>query len=131
MSKLSLQSQTIEKKKLYDMLYDEVLYINDENIQGEFYVDTNEELDKAALNYLMDNSIIEDEDDANFKLKWSGKGLYCFWGLGFGSDYSVAHIEEIFKAETDFDPLVFLGDSEKIEMERQKFYQDASYVYVV
>lgn len=117
----------------YKELYEEIMNVNEENVQGKFFVSTVEELKMQAAKYLVEEQEYdqEDVDDIKFDISWKGEGLYSFWGLGFISDYSLAHITEIFEVETEVDPLIFLEDKDAIEMEKEKWYKSDNYIYIV
>lgn len=119
--------------KHYKELYEEMMNVNEENVQGEFFVSSVEELKMQATNYLVDEQEYDKEDveDIEFNIHWRGVGLYSFWGLGFISDYSLAHITEIFETETGVNPLIYLGNEAAIEIEKEKWYESDNFVYVV
>lgn len=126
----------------YLELHNELLEVNEENIQGVFFVSTEEELAEQALEFLIDKWVDEEnyEDLLNdeteyieFEIRWKGEGLYSFWGLDVTNEYTLAHIKEIFDAETNVSHLIFLEN--KIEIERKinelySFY-DSRYIYAV
>jgi hypothetical protein len=120
-------------KEDYAALYDEMMDVNEENVQGEFYVSTLEELKHQAIEFLKNEHDYDEEDleDIELEIRWKGEGLYCFWGLGFTNDYCVAHITEIFENETGVDYRIFLGDEKVIEQTKQELLNRHNFVYAV
>lgn len=129
----------------YKAIYDEILRVNEENIQGMFFVSTKEELKERAKQFLInkwesDERYDEDDEDdeyyeeikeIEFEIRWKGDGLYAFWGLNFISGYTLAHITEIFEAETEVNTQIFLGNHEEIAKAKKELYEYSSYVYAV
>lgn len=126
----------------YKALYDEMLKVNEENIQGMFFVSTIEELKEQAEQFLINkwksderydevDEYYEEVKEIEFQIRWRGDGLYAFWGLDFISDYTLAHITEIFEAETEVNILIFLGDHEEIAKAKKEFYKYSSYIYAI
>jgi hypothetical protein len=120
-------------KEDYAALYDEMTDVNEENVQGEFYVKTLEELKHQAIEFLKNEYNYDEEDleDIELETRWKGEGLYCFWGLGFTNDYCVAHITEIFETETGVDYRIFLGDEKVIEQKKQELLNEDNFVYAI
>lgn len=83
-------------------LYEEMLNVNEENINGEFYVSSMEELKMQAIKYLVLEREYDQEDveDIELEIRFKEAGLYAFWGLDFIGEYMLAHITEIFETET-------------------------------
>lgn len=128
----------------YKELYEEMLEVNEENIQGMFFVSTEEELKVLAMQFLInkwksenyyeeDADYSEDAEDVVLEIRWKGEGLYSFWGLDFTGEYTLAHITEIFDAETNVNHLIFLENEEEIEKRKKELYSsyDSSYIYAV
>ena len=128
----------------YKELYEEMLEVNEENIQGMFFVSTEEELKVLAKQYLInkwksenyyeeDAYYYEDAEEVVLEIRWKGEGLYTFWGLDFTGEYTLAHITEIFDAETNVNHLIFLENEEEIEKKKKELYSsyDSSYIYTV
>lgn len=146
-----MQSTSKLNKADYEKLYQYVLEVNDENIEGAFYVETVDELKEKAYEYVMNNvngmtyslreDLLSEIDDLieegysheeaiqhvkeNFidDLRWQGEGMYHFWGLGFIKEVTIANTVEIFEAETEgFDYQVFLGNSQAIEKMKKELF---------
>lgn len=110
-----------------------MLNVNEENINGEFYVSSMEELKMQAIKYLVLEREYDQEDveDIELEIRFKEAGLYAFWGLDFIGEYMLAHITEIFETETGANPLIFLEDEKVIENERRKWYERGNFVYAV
>lgn len=128
----------------YKALYEEMLEVNEENMQGMFFVSTKEELKVLAKQYLInkwksenyyeeDAYYYEDAEEVVLEIRWKGEGLYTFWGLDFTGEYTLAHITEIFDDETTVNHLIFLENEEEIEKKKKELYSsyDSSYIYAV
>lgn len=128
----------------YKALYEEMLEVNEENIQGMFFVSNEKELKEQAMQFLInkwkDEEKYDDDDeyydeirDIELNIRWDEDGLYAFWGLDFGSGYTLAHITEIFEVETNVSHLIFLENEEEIEKKKKELYlsYDSSYIYAV
>lgn len=128
----------------YKALYEEAVEVNEENIQGMFFVSTEEELKALAMQFLInkwksennyeeDVYYYEDAEDVVLEIRWREDGLYSFWGLGFTGIYTLAHITEIFDAETNVSHVIFLENEEEIEKRKKELYSnyDSSYIYAV
>lgn len=128
----------------YKALYEEMLEVNEEIIQGMFLVSNEEELKEQAMQFLInkwkDEEKYDDDDeyydeirDIELNIRWDEDGLYAFWGLDFGSGYTLAHITEIFEVETNVSHLIFLENEEEIEKKKKELYSsyDSSYIYAV
>jgi hypothetical protein len=120
-------------KEDYAALYDEIMNVNEENVQGKFYVNTLEELKHQAIEFLKNKYDYDEEDleDIELEIHWKGEGLYCFRGLGFITEYCVEHITEIFENETGVDYRIFLGDEKVIEQTKQELLNRHNFVYAV
>ncbi|MDR4887547.1 hypothetical protein RGU12_08225 [Fredinandcohnia sp. QZ13] len=125
----------------YEALYEEMMDLNEENIDGIFFVNTITELKEQAVNYLKDEyfdkvtlDIYKEEGtdiSSLLDIKWKGKGLYVFVGLHWTAGYHLYHITEVFELETEVDPLIFLGDKEAAEKEKKKWLEHDKYIYIV
>lgn len=109
-----------------------------------FFVSTEEELKVLAKQYLInkwksknyyeeDAYYYEDAEEVVLEIRWKGEGLYTFWGLDFTGEYTLAHITEIFEAETNVSHLIFLENEIEIERKIKELYSfyDSSYIYAV
>jgi hypothetical protein len=126
----------------YKAIYDEILWVNEENIQSMFFVSTKEELKAQAGQFLINkwksderydegDEYYEEIKEIEFEIRWKGDGLYALWGLDFISGYTLAHITEIFEAETEVNTLIFLGNQAEIAKEKKELYEYSNYVYAV
>jgi hypothetical protein len=146
-----MQSTSKLNKADYEKLYQYVLEVNDENIEGAFYVETVDELKEKAYEYVMNNvngityslreDLLSEIDDLieegysheeaiqhvkeNFidDLRWQREGMYHFWGFGFIEEVTIANTVEIFEAETEgFNYQVFLGNGQAIEKMKKRLF---------
>lgn len=125
----------------YEALYEEMIALNENNLDGKFFVYTINELKEQAVKYLKDeffdevtlNIFQEEETDISSLLNilWKDKGLYVFVGLHWETGYNLYHITEIFELQTDVTPLIFFGDEVAIENEKRKWFEQDNYIYTV
>lgn len=125
----------------YEALHVEMMALNEENIDGKFFVNTINELKKQAVKYLKDeyfdeetiNNFQEEGTDISSLLNnlWKDKGIYVFVGLHWETGYNLYHITEIFELQTDVSPLIFFGDEVAIENEKRKWFEQDNYIYTV
>jgi len=128
----------------YKALYEEMLEVNEENIQGMFVVSKEEELKVLAMQFLInkwknenyyeqDASYYEDAEVVVVEIRRKEEGLYSFWGLGFTGKCTLAHITEIFDAETNVSHIIFLENEGEIEKGKKELYSayDSRYTYAV
>ncbi|MCK6205755.1 hypothetical protein KZX50_09930 [Bacillus infantis] len=116
----------ILNKNDYEALYEELKLVNEENYQGNFYVTRFEDLEEQAMQFLINENYIDDENEDNdqnvsLNISWKGEGLYCFCGLGFINKYSLNHIVDLFEAETEVSHKIYLGDHNEIEKAKNNF----------
>ncbi|WP_077701948.1 hypothetical protein [Virgibacillus dokdonensis] len=114
-------------------LYEEMLNVNEENIEGAFFVSSIEELKRKAIEFLMIELEYDqmDLEDIDLEIRWKGKGLYSFWGRYFTNNHSLVHISEIFEDETEVLTSIFLGNLTAIERERSKWYEYGDFIYAI
>ncbi len=145
-------------KEDYEKFQEYLLSINEENIDGAFFVKNEEDLKKQVFEYVMneDNNLSLREtiqweienllEEGNNKgevvekvietfiddLRWTGEGMYHLWGIHFTSDVTVANTVEIFEAETGgFDHQAYLGNRDALEQVGTKILGANSYVYLI
>lgn len=121
-------SQNMQKE-----LYEEMLNVNEDNIEGEFFASSIEDLKSQVIEFLMIDLKYDPMDLENIDLdiRWKGEGLYSFWGHYFTDTHLLAHIAEIFETETEVHPSIFLGNQTLIKHERSKWYDIGNFVYVI
>lgn len=124
-------------KEMLRKLSDYVDRINEENVDGEFFVESFEELQQKVVRHLIEKEISEvfvdeTEEDilGNIEIKWCGAGLYRFHGVYDRYEW-VNNILEIFDLETGgLNPLMLFGDKEAIQNFISEMVDDDEYLYI-